>query len=159
MLQTFLLNLLLALIWVALTGQLNYVNFAFGFILVFFILMFLSREKKGTTSYFTRVPKILSFFISFFIDMLKANIEVSVDVLTPNHNMKPGVIKYEMDAKTDFEIMMFANTIALTPGTLVLDISKDKKYMYIHVMYLKDIKKFKRNMKRRTERKLLNILR
>ncbi|WP_372473055.1 Na+/H+ antiporter subunit E [Capnocytophaga sp. ARDL2] len=159
MLQTFLLNLLLALIWVALTGQLNYVNFGFGFILAFFILWFLNRQKKGTTSYFTRVPKIISFFISFFIDMLKANIQVSLDVITPRHYMKPGVIKYEMDAVTDFEIMMFANTIALTPGTLVLDISKDKKHMYIHVMYLKDIEKFKRNMKVRTERKLLEILR
>ena len=92
-------------------------------------------------------------------DMLKANFEVTLDVITPNYNMNPGIIKYEMDAQTDFEITMLANMIALTPGTVVIDISKDKKYMFIHAMYLKDIERFKRSLKERTEKKLLEIIR
>lgn len=159
MLQNFLLNILLTFVWVALTGQLNYTNFVFGFILGFFLLWMFNRRTPGSHDYFFRVPKIIAFFANFLYDMIKANIEVTIDVLTPNYNMKPGIIKYEMDAKTDFEITMLANMIALTPGTLVIDISKDKKYMYIHAMYLKDIERFKQKMKERTERKLLEILR
>ena len=92
-------------------------------------------------------------------DMILANLEVTLDVITPNYNMKPGIIKFEMDAKTDFEITMLANMVALTPGTLVIDVSKDKKYMYIHAMYLKDIERFKKNLKLRVEKKLLEIIR
>lgn len=159
MLQNFLLNILLTFIWVALTGQLNYTNFVFGFIVGFFLLWFLNRKRTSNQDYFMRVPKILAFIMYFLYDMLKANIEVAIDVVTPNYNMKPGIIKFEMDAKTDFEITMLANMVAMTPGTLVIDISKDKKYMYIHVMYLKDIARFKRNLKQRTEKKLLEIIR
>lgn len=159
MLQNFLLNILLTFVWVALTGQLNYTNFIFGYILGFFLLWMINRKRPGAQDYFFRVPKIIMFTLYFFYDMIKANIEVTIDVLTPNYNMKPGVIKYEMDAKTDFEITMLANMIALTPGTLVIDFSKDKKYMYIHAMYLKDIERFKKNLKDRTEMKLLEILR
>lgn len=159
MLQNFLLNILLTFVWVALTGQLNYTNFVFGFIVGFFLLWFLNRKRTSNQDYFLRVPKILAFIMYFLYDMLKANIEVAIDVVTPNYNMKPGIIKFEMDAKTDFEITMLANMVAMTPGTLVIDISKDKKYMYIHVMYLKDIARFKRNLKQRTEKKLLEIIR
>lgn len=159
MLQNFLLNILLTFVWVALTGQLNYTNFVFGFIVGFFLLWFLNRKRTSNQDYFMRVPKILAFIMYFLYDMLKANIEVAMDVVTPNYNMKPGIIKFEMDAKTDFEITMLANMVAMTPGTLVIDISKDKKYMYIHVMYLKDIARFKRNLKQRTEKKLLEIIR
>ncbi len=160
MLKYFLLNILLTFVWVALTGQLNYVNFFFGGILGFFILWLLARNSpKSEKEYFYRVPKILSFIIYFFVDMLQANWEVAKDVITPNYHTTPGIIKYQIDAKTDFEITMLANIIALTPGTMVIDIADDKSYIYIHTMYLKDKDKFIKRLKERTEKKLLAILR
>ncbi len=159
MLQNFLLNILLTLVWVALTGQLNYTNFVFGFVMGFFILWMINRTSIGNKDYFYRVPKILAFILSFFYDMLKANLEVAVDVITPNYNMKPGIIKYRMASQTNFEITMLANMIALTPGTLVIDISKDKKYLYIHGMYLKNRERFEYNIRERIEKKMLEILR
>mgnify|MGYP003497713678 FL=1 len=159
MLQNFLLNILLTLVWVALTGELNYTNFGFGFTVGFLLLWFLNRRRTSNHDYFLRVPKIFAFMFNFLYDMIRANIEVTIDVIAPNYNMKPGIVKYEMDAKSDFEITMLANMIALTPGTVVIDISKDKRYMFIHAMYLKDIEGFKRNLKDRTEKKLLEIIR
>lgn len=159
MLQNFLLNILLTFIWAALTGQLDYTNFVFGYALGFFILWLVNRSTKASRDYFYRVPKIFAFILLFFYDLLKSNFEVMKDVLTPNYNMKPGIIKYEMKAKTDFEITMLANMVALTPGTLVIDLSKNKKYMYIHAMYLTDIEDFKRKIDLRIEKKLLEILR
>ena len=159
MLQNFLLNILLTLVWVALTGQLNYTNFVFGFVMGFFILWMINRTSTGNKDYFYRVPKILAFTLSFFYNMIKANLEVAVDVMTPNYNMKPGIIKYRMSSQTNFEITMLANMIALTPGTLVIDISKDKKYLYIHGMYLKNRERFEYNIRERIEKKMLEILR
>ena len=159
MLQNFLLNILLTFVWVALTGQLDYANFLFGYTMGFFILWMVNRSIRANTEYFYRVPKIFAFIILFFYDLLKANFEVMKDVVTPNYNMKPGIVKYEMDAKTDFEITMLANMIALTPGTVVIDLSKDKKFMYIHVMYLTNKEEFKSTLSNRIERKLLEILR
>ena len=91
--------------------------------------------------------------------MIKANLQVAYDVITPNYFMRPGIIRYPMDAKTDFEINMLAAVIALTPGTLFLDVSEDKKVIYIHVMYLKDKDKFITEFKSGSERRLLEILR
>ncbi len=154
----FLLNILLSFVWVALTGHLNYTNFLFGYILGFFILWLIERTGNDK-EYFLRVPKIIIFFIRFLFEMLKANLEVAYDLITPRLFTQPGIIAYPLSSTTDFEITMLTNIIALTPGTMVIDLSDDRKIIYIHVMYLKDKEKFIEELKENTEKKLLEILR
>ena len=47
-----------------------------------------------------------------------------------------GVIAIPLEARTDAEIVLLANLITLTPGTLSLDISADRKVLYVHAMYI-----------------------
>ncbi|KKX46679.1 MULTISPECIES: Na+/H+ antiporter subunit E [Sphingobacterium] len=158
MIKQFLMNLLLSFIWVALTGSMYYTNFLFGFLLGFFILWVMNRNEVDQR-YFYRVPKTISFLFFFLYQMIIANLQVAYDVITPKYFFKPGIVKYKMDAKSDFEINLLSTFISLTPGTLILDISEDKKILYIHVMYLHDKQKFMTELKNNVERKLLEILR
>jgi len=152
------MNLLLSFIWVALSGSMYYSNFVFGFLLGFFILWIMNRNEMDQR-YFYRVPKIISFILYFLVQLIKANIQVAYDVITPKYFFKPGVVRYPMNAKTEFEINLLSTFISLTPGTLILDISEDNKTIYIHVMYLNDPDEFVRNLKTGVERRLLEILR
>jgi multicomponent Na+:H+ antiporter subunit E len=72
--------------------------------------------------------------------------------------MSPGVIAMPLDAQTDGEITIVANLISLTPGTLSLDVSSDKKVLYIHVMYLDDRDAVIRSIKA-LEARALQVLR
>lgn len=158
MAKHFFLNILLSFVWVALSGHLNYSNFIFGYLLGFFILWLVERTGNNK-EYFLRVPKIFTFTLRFIYDMLKANMEVAFDLITPKLYTQPGIIAYPLSATTDFEITMLSNIIALTPGTMVIDLSEDRKVIYIHVMYLKNKEKFIAELKENTEKKLLEILR
>ncbi|GAA4441749.1 Na+/H+ antiporter subunit E [Ravibacter arvi] len=158
MTKQFLLNLMLTFVWVALTGDLSFVNFWFGFALGFFIL-YIKEKNDGDVKYFVRVPKILGFLLFFIYEMIKANLQVAYDLVTPKFFMQPGIVKYPLSAQNEFEITMLSNIISLTPGTLILDVSADKKVLYIHVMYLKDKEKFIRRTKEKIENRLLEILR
>lgn len=149
---------MLTLIWVMLTGELVVVNFAFGFILSY-VILWVVGEEDDSKRYFTRVPAIISFIFFFIYEMLKANLHVAYDVITPRFFMKPGIVKYPLDAKTNLEITFFTNLISLTPGTLILDVSDDKKVVYIHVMYLEDREAFIQQIKGGLEKRLLDILR
>ncbi|NEV92601.1 Na+/H+ antiporter subunit E [Psychroflexus sp. YR1-1] len=156
----FLSNILLMLIWVFLTGEYNFNNFFFGFLLSFIILWILSGfEEKNTKKYFKIVPKIISFFLFFIWELTKANIQVAYEVITPNLNMKPGIVGLPLDAKTDLEITLLANLITLTPGTLALDVSTDRSVLYVHAMYVVDKKEFIEDIKQGFEKRLLEILR
>lgn len=158
MIKQFLMNLLLSFIWVALTGSMYYTNFLFGYLLGFGILWIMNRNESDHR-YFYKVPRIISFVFYFLYQMIKANIQVAYDVMTPKYFMRPGIVQYPMNAKTDMEINLLAMMISLTPGTLIVDISDDKKNLYIHVMYLQDPETFVKQTKIGLERRLLEAVR
>lgn len=154
----FLLNLILTIVWVFLTGSLAVVNFIFGFVLSFFVLWIISRKQENR-KYFVIAPRIISFFFYFLYELFKANIQVAADVVTPKFYMTPGIVAFPLDAKSDLEITLLANVISLTPGTLSLDVSKDKSILYIHAMYVGDKDEFIAGIKNGFEKRILAILR
>lgn len=156
--KRFLLNVMLTLIWVALTGTFTYINLLIGFVISYFVLWIISRNSDDKR-YFTIAFKTLGFFFFFLYEMLKANWQVAYEVMTSHLHMKPGIVKIELEAKTDLEITLLSNLISLTPGTLVLDVSDDRKVMYVHGMYLQDKEKFIDSIKTGLEKPLLNIMR
>jgi multicomponent Na+:H+ antiporter subunit E len=158
MIRNFLMNLLLSFIWVALTGSMYYSNFLFGFMIGFFILWIMNREETDQR-YFNRVPKTIGFVFYFLYEMIVANIQVAYDVITPKYFFRPGIVRYPLEANSDIEINLLSTMISMTPGTLILDISEDKKSLFIHVMYLKDKEAFIAQIKNGFEKKLLEILR
>ena len=81
------------------------------------------------------------------------------DVITPQHISRPGIIGLPLDARTDAEIMLVANLISLTPGTLSLDLSDDKRVLYVHVMFLDDIDATRQQIKRGLEKRVLGVMR
>lgn len=157
MVNKFLMNLLLSFIWVALTGSMYYSNFLFGFLLGFFILWVMNKDEEDNR-YFNRVPKIIGFVFYFLYEMIMANLQVAYDVITPKYFFKPGIVRFPLTATSDLEINLISMFISLTPGTILLDVSDDKKWIFIHVMYLDSREKFISRMKY-SEGRILEIVR
>jgi multicomponent Na+:H+ antiporter subunit E len=154
----FLSNLLLTFIWVALTGNFSFGNYVFGFLLSYFILWIIVPGRT-TSKYFRIVPRVIAFIFFFIYELIKANLEVAYEVITPKFGMTAGIVKVPLDAKSDLEITFLANLISLTPGTLSLDVSDDKKVLYVHSMYIKNREDFISGIKNGFEKRILEILR
>lgn len=154
----FLSNILLTFIWLAITGDFTFANFGFGFVLSF-IFLYIISAGRGKSKYFVIPPKLISFLFFFLFELLKANLQVAFDVVTKKFYMTPGIVRVPLDAETNVEITLLANLITLTPGTLSLDISDDKKVLYVHAMYINDKQEFIDDIKNGFEKRLLEILR
>jgi multicomponent Na+:H+ antiporter subunit E len=154
----FLVNIFLALGFSALLGRLNLSGFIAGFV-VGYLALWLSKPLYGKTGYFERLPKVLGLITYFGKELLISNLKVLWDVITPRHISRPGIIALPLDARTDAEIMLVANLISLTPGTLSLDLSEDRRLLYIHVMFLGDIERTRREIKQGLERRVLEVMR
>lgn len=131
-------NMLLALLWVILSGNYSISNLVAGMLLSYLVLAYVARDKPMFANYFGKLPQMLRFMLFFIWDLIKANARVAYDVLTPTHLMRPGVIAIPLDLKDDAGISLFANLITVTPGSLALDVSSDRKVLYVHLMYLDD---------------------
>ncbi len=158
MIKRILMNFLLAMIWVALTGKFLIGNFIFGMVLAYGIMWFMYREddEKG---YFKKIPQTIAFIFYFFYKLLEANIQVAYDVITPKFHMTPGIVAIPLKAKTDLEITLLSNIITMTPGTLALDVSDNNEFLFVHSMYIKSKEDFIHDIKDGFERRLLEILR
>jgi multicomponent Na+:H+ antiporter subunit E len=150
----------LPLIWVALTGNFSAGNFLVGFLIGSLALWF-SHPATENVPLFFYLRKIFLWikFSGFFLtELLLASLRVAYDVLTPRHHMRPAVLAIPLDLQSDLEITFFANLITLTPGTLSLDVSDDRRTLYIHAMYVDDVEKFKANIKTNLERRIRELL-
>ena len=154
----FLSNVLLALAWLALTGQFTPINFLMGFVLAYISLWLMPHSKK-TSSYFGKVLRVLGFFFYFFWQLIGTSLRVAYFVLAPVSVLRPGVIDVPMDAETDLEVTLLANLITLTPGSLSLDVSADRRVLYVYAMHFTDEEAFRRQIKEGLERRLLEVLR
>lgn len=154
----FVLNSLLALGFSAVAGEFSMSGFAAGFA-VGFLALWITRPLYGDDPYFERLPRVLGLAGYFLRQLLVSNLRVLWDVITPRQSSRPGIVGVPLAARTDLEITLVANLVSLTPGTLSLDVSDDRKTLYVHVMFMDDIDAVRLAIKDGIERRVLEVLR
>jgi multicomponent Na+:H+ antiporter subunit E len=65
-------------------------------------------------------------------ECIKANVDVAYRVIHPDLPINPGIVKIKTNLKSDMALTLLANSITLTPGTMCMDIDKEKGVLYIH---------------------------
>ena len=107
-----------------------------------------------------RIWNAFSLFLYFQYELIVSSIRVAWDVLTPHTYARPGFVVVPLDAKTDAELMLTANLISLTPGTLSIDLSHDRTQLLVHSMFGgEDPEAEIRAMKHGIERRVLKATR
>ncbi|MCH8568453.1 MAG: Na+/H+ antiporter subunit E [Balneolales bacterium] len=155
-----LVNALLAFIWAAITGAVTLGNLLIGFLLGYIVLL-VASPAIDDSGYTKRLWYGISFIFYFIKELFISSIRVAIDVMKPSFKMQSGIIGIPLDANTDLEKTLLANSISLTPGTLSLDYSKDGKTLYIHAMYVDngDIEAVRTSIKEGMEKRILQITR
>jgi multicomponent Na+:H+ antiporter subunit E len=79
-------------------------------------------------------PRVIFYYLMylsvFFIELVKANLNVMRLVFSPRINIQPGIVEIKTSLKSPMGRLALANSITLTPGTLVVDIIDDS--LFIH---------------------------
>jgi len=73
---------------------------------------------------------VVLYFGVFLQELVKANINVMLLVFAPRIHIEPGIVEVRTKLKTPLGRLVLANSITLTPGTLVVDIKGDT--LFIH---------------------------
>lgn len=79
----------------------------------------------------------IEFVVYYLYNLAAANIYIAWDILTPRMRMKPAFMEVPVKLTSDFGLLLFSNLLSMTPGTMSIDISEDKKTVLVHVLYYK----------------------
>jgi len=152
-------NILLALAWAALQGEMSLATLLIGYAVGYVILFMLIRGGVLRPSpYVGRVHRVIGLAAYFFWELVLANLRLALDVATPRYRMKPGIIAVPLDANRDGEILLLSMLINTTPGSVALDVSPDRKTLYVHVMYMQSPDAAREEIKKGFERRVLDVL-
>lgn len=149
---------ILAVGWAALLGHFSLGTLLAGLALGYGVLWLL-RPLYGPTDYFEHFWRALGLGLFFVKELVVSSLRVVWEVLTPGQHSRPGIIALPLDVETPVEITMLANLISLTPGTLSLELSEDRRTLYVHAMFIDDIEALRAETKNQLEQRILRVFR
>ncbi|HTJ57657.1 MAG TPA: Na+/H+ antiporter subunit E [Devosiaceae bacterium] len=132
-----LLILVLGLGWIAVTGGFTLANLFLGAVIAALVIYLLRHRLKRPLGLW-RAWQVLALAGLFVRELLLSAVGVAALVLSPEleRRLRPAIIAFPLSARSDEEITLLANLITLTPGTLSLDVSADRKWLFVHVLSL-----------------------
>lgn len=152
------LILVLALTWVALTGNVSLPGFVMGLLLgVIIVQLFGRRATKVLDLHVHHVWPLIQLCFIFIYELVVANLSVLVKAFSPKLNIKPGIIKVPIDIEGAFWITTLANMVTLTPGTLTVEVAPDNKYFYVHCLNIDNEAETIASIKDTFEKKILEV--
>ncbi len=125
--------LLLAFIWIAANSSLAVDSVATGIVLSGVLAFVFSRTDSvwnGLQISPSRLYHFICYTGIFAVELVRANLNMMRYVYAPRIDIKPGIVKIRVGLKSAVGRLSLANSIALTPGSLVIDIKDDA--MFVH---------------------------
>jgi multicomponent Na+:H+ antiporter subunit E len=153
----FAVNIVLAVVWAALMASFSLPSLLVGYVLGFGALWLAQPLFDQQQSYFRRVWRVLRLTGFFLYELVVSSLKVAWDVVTPRHRSNPAIIEMPLDVQSDFEILLVTNLISLTPGTLSLDVTPDRKTLIVHAMFADDPEGLVRELKDGMERMVKEV--
>lgn len=149
---------LFALAWLAVSGSFTIPNLFLG-IVAGALSLALIRDHIRPDGRRIRPLKLLSLLLLFIKELALSAWKVAVLVASPKMALKPGIFAFPLTVDRDFEITLLANLITLTPGTLSVDVSADRKVLYVHALDCSDPVGTRREIANGFEKKILEAFR
>lgn len=74
---------------------------------------------------------LLGFFVR---ELILSALRVAWLAVQPRLKLRPKIVAYPLTVTSDAQITLLANMITLTPGTLSLDVSDDRRTLLVHAI-------------------------
>ena len=151
--------LLLALAWVALTGELSVISLAEG-VVVGLLVAAVSRSADRRASWLLRRwPRALDLLGFFLWELVLSNLRVAAVVVRGERALDPAFVEVPLDLEDDGAIALFANLVTLTPGTLSVDVPPHAGVLHVHTLSGSDPDAVCRELKQGFERRIQELYR
>ncbi len=103
-----------------------------------------------------KITSLIIFIPYYVYEVISSNLRVAYDILSPADHFSPAIISIPLEPMSDLQLLVLSNLVTMTPGTLTMDVSADRKFLTVHAMYVDDVDAFVRDFKHNFEPKIRN---
>ena len=128
----------LVLVWILLWGTWSWANLISGVAvaLVVMVLMPLPPVVGGGR---LRPLPVLAFAGHFLTDLVLSGAQVAWRALGPAGVRSGAIVQVQLRVDSDLLLTMVAEAVSLVPGSLVLDLDRERRRLAIHLLHADDL--------------------
>ena len=130
-------SIMLLIVWLMINSSISLGHILLG-IFLGIVIPLLCAPLRVPQPTVKRSFKAVSYILIVLKDIIVANIEVALLVIGPLRRINPGFVAVPLDLTDALPITILASTVTMTPGTVSGELSKDKKWLYVHVLDMPD---------------------
>jgi multicomponent K+:H+ antiporter subunit E len=147
----------LMLLWLLLANQLSAGHLLLGALLGWAVPLYTARFWPEQVK--VRRPQVLvRFLLVVLYDIVVANVTVARLIMGPAERMRPAFVTMPLELRSEVAISLLASTISLTPGTVSVFLSADRRCLVIHSLHTTEPDELVATIRRRYERPLKEVL-
>jgi len=152
-----LLTLVLTVVWVLLANEPSAGSVLFGLFLGV-VLPLLTRPFWPDRPVIRAPARVVEYGLLVLWDICVANVQVAYLILFKKpEELHSRFLVVPLDTRVPEAIVTLAGTITMTPGTVSCDVSADGRALLVHALDAPDPEEAVATIKRRYERRLLEI--
>src|SRR5690606_5217411 len=131
-------------------------NLGEGFLVGMVVLNFAVRRLEHPC-YMHRVLACLKLTLIFCAEVVRSGLRVAYLILHPTLPMCSSLLAVPLDVTCDEAITMLAGMITMAPGSISIELSNDRKVLYVHALEAGDPHKAAAFFKNAFERHILEV--
>jgi multicomponent Na+:H+ antiporter subunit E len=145
----------LTVLWMLLWRSVSVANVLSGILVAGAVLAFTRQPAGGAADneHAMRVnPFALAYLVVFVLyKLVEANLVLAWEIVTPRNRIHTGIVAVPLRTESEAAMMVVANLITLTPGTVTIDaVTNDHAgappVLYVHVLHLHDTERVRADL-------------
>jgi multicomponent Na+:H+ antiporter subunit E len=120
-------------------GSLTWANLAGGVVVVAVLFLAVPEMRHAGHRVVVRPAPLARLAGRYLWDVVVSNAQVTREVLRPRPRMSTAVVRVPLDGCTDEMLTTLASLVAMTPGTMPVEVERDPPAMYVHVLHFSDV--------------------
>ncbi|MDM4723145.1 Na+/H+ antiporter subunit E [Micromonospora sp. WMMA1363] len=123
----------LTLVWNLLWGEFSWGNLLGGLLVAAVVLVFFPLPPV-TFGGRVRPGALLAFVLRFVAELVTASLHIARIAVQPGYLPRAAILAVRLRVRTDLNLALTAEAVSMVPGTLVLEVDRERGVLYVHVL-------------------------
>jgi multicomponent Na+:H+ antiporter subunit E len=128
----------LVLVWILLWGSWSWADLLSGIVIAVAVTVLLPLPAV-VGGIRVRPLALLVFLGHFLVDLAVSGAQVAWQALGPGGPQRSAIVRVQLRTDSDLLLTMIAAALSLVPGSLVLDLDREKRAIALHLLHVRDL--------------------
>jgi multicomponent Na+:H+ antiporter subunit E len=130
---------LLVVVWLLAWGEVSLANLLSGTLLALALIVAFPPRQQSVNVPRARLLAGIRLVLYVLAQLIPSNVLVARQVLSRRSRIRTGVLAYQLERGSDEVLSLMAHVIALTPGTMTVEATREPPVLYVHFLLLDDV--------------------